>query len=44
MKIEEAFIIKVFMNGEGHCMTNSENGTEGIGPWTEIGNFPQEFH
>src|SRR5450759_3973713 len=44
MKIEESFIVKIFMNGKCHCMTDPQYCTESICPWTEISDLPQEFH
>ena len=44
MEIVEALLMEEGVDGDGHVVTDAEDGSEGVGAGTQVGNLAQELH
>ena len=43
MKIKKSFVIKIFVDGKSHVMSDTQHGSERIRTWAQVRNLPEKF-
>ena len=43
VEVDESFVVEEFVDGESHGVTDSEDGTEGVGAESHVGHAPEVF-